>query len=59
MGHLGGSAIKPLPSAQVMISASWDQALHPSPCSVERLLLPLPLPATLPTCPLSISLSNK
>ena len=27
-GHLGGSVIKPLPLAQVVILGSWDQVLH-------------------------------
>ena len=45
-----------LPSAQVMISVSWDQAPSWALCSMGSLLLPLPLPATLPACaPLSLS----
>ena len=50
-----------LPLAHVMIPGSWDGALHQAPCSVESLLLPLPLPATPPACAhwcsLSLSLS--
>lgn len=33
-----------LPSAWVMISGYWDQALHQASCSAGILLLPLPLP---------------
>ena len=36
--------VKHLPSVQVMIPGSWDQAPHWAPCSVGSLLLPLPLP---------------
>ena len=38
--------VKHLPSAQVMIPRSWNQALGRAPCSVGSLLLPLlfPLP---------------
>ena len=43
---------KPLPSAQVMIPGSWDQALHWALCSAGSLLPPLSLPASLPTCDL-------
>uniref|UniRef100_A0A452U7X2 Acyl-CoA-binding protein n=1 Tax=Ursus maritimus TaxID=29073 RepID=A0A452U7X2_URSMA len=42
-----------LPSAQVMISGSWNGALCRAPCSAESLLLPLPTPAR------SLSLSLK
>ena len=51
--------VKPLPLAQVMISGSWDQAPHWTLCSAGILLLPLSLPGSLPTCDLSLSLSNK
>ena len=54
-GRLGGSVVKCLPSAWVMISGSWDQAPRWAPCSVGSLLFPLPLP--LPVLP--FSLSNK
>jgi len=56
-GRLGGSVIERLPSAQVMIPRSWDQAPHWAPCSAGSLLLPLPLP--LLVCPLSLCLSVK
>ena len=36
--------VKSLPSAQVMIPESWDQAPGRAPCSVGSLLLPLPNP---------------
>ena len=48
--------VKRLPSAQVMVPGSWDRAPHRAPCSAGSLLLPPPLPATLPTCALSLSL---
>ena len=35
--------VKHMPSAQVMISGSWDQALHWAQCSMGSLLLLLPL----------------
>ena len=40
--------VKPLPSARVMISGSWDRAPHRALCSAGNLLLPLPLPAAPP-----------
>ena len=46
------SGLKPLPSAQVLISGCWDRAPHQALCSAGSLLLPLPLPASLPTCDL-------
>ena len=52
--------VKPLPSAQVMISGSWDRAPHRALCSAGSLLLPLSLPAALPTCDsLSLCQINK
>jgi len=36
--------VKRLPSAQGMISRSWDRAPHRTPCLAGSLLLPLPLP---------------
>ena len=36
-------SVKHLPSAQVRISGSWNQAPCHAPCSVVSLLLPLPL----------------
>ena len=57
-GSLGGSAVKCLPMAQVMILEYQDWAphgaLHQAPCSVESLLLPLTLP---PSYARSLSLS--
>ena len=49
--------VKPLLSAQVMISGSWDQAPRWALHSVGSLLPPLSLSASLPTC--YLSLSNK
>ena len=55
--------VKRLPSAQVMISGSWDRVPHWAPCSAgSLLLLPLLLPLPLFTPPSSVhslSLSNK
>ena len=36
-------SVKRPPSAQVMISGSWDRVLHWASCSAGSLLLPLPL----------------
>ena len=52
-GCLGGSVVKRLPSARVLISGSWNQALHRAPCLAGSLLLPLSLP--LLVFPLSFS----
>ena len=49
--------VKPPPSAQVMISGSWDRAPRWAPCLAGSLLPPLSLPVSLPTC--DLSLSNK
>ena len=52
MGHLGGSVVEHLPSAQVVILGSWDQVPHraphtepasPSACVSASPSLPLPL----------------
>ena len=51
-------SVKCLPSAQVMISGSWDQALHQAPCSAGSLLLLLPLPLLVLSLSLSLSLSH-
>ena len=51
-------SIKHLPSAQVMISGSWDQALHQAPCSVVCLLLSLSLCSSPCSCSLSFSVSK-
>ena len=48
--------VKPLPSIQVMISGSWDRALHRAVCSAGSLLpLSLSLSASLSTCDLFLS----
>nr|XP_045726523.2 acyl-coenzyme A thioesterase 9, mitochondrial-like [Mirounga angustirostris] len=59
MGHLGGSVVKRLPLAQVVIPGSWDRAPHWAPCSMGSLLLPLPLPLLVFPLSLCLSLSNK
>ena len=46
----GWLSLKHLPSPQVMILRSWDQALSWAPCSMGRLLLPLPLLLPLLVC---------
>ena len=46
------SGLKPLPSALIMVSGSWDQAPHRALCSAGKLLLPLSLPASLSICDL-------
>ena len=51
------SGLKPLPLAQIVIPGSWLQAPHGALCSAGSLLPPLSLPASLPTC--DLSLSNK
>ena len=48
------SGLKPLPSAQVMVSGSWDQAPYQALCLAGSLLPPLSLPASLPTCDLCL-----
>ena len=45
-------SIKHLPSAQVMISGSWDRALHWAPCSAES--ASPSAPPTTCECPLSL-----
>ncbi|XP_064427490.1 nucleic acid dioxygenase ALKBH1 isoform X1 [Mirounga angustirostris] len=56
-GRLGGSVVKRLPSAQVMIPGSWDRAPHRAPCSAGSLLLPLPLPLLVFLLSLSLTIS--
>ena len=51
--------VKPLPSAQVMISGSWDWAPHRALFLAGSLLPPLSLPVSLPTCDLSLCQINK
>ena len=53
LGACVAQSVKHLPSAQVMISESRDQAPHQVLCSVRSRLLPLPL------CALLLSLSLK
>ena len=48
-------SVKHLPSAQVMIPGSCDQAPGQALCSAGSLLLPLPLPAAPPAYTLSLS----
>ena len=50
-------SVKHLPSAQVMIPGSWDQAPHWASYSAGSLLLPLPLPLPLLVSSLSLYLS--
>ncbi|XP_034513918.1 bone marrow stromal antigen 2 isoform X1 [Ailuropoda melanoleuca] len=47
-------SVKRLPSAQVMVSRSWNGVPHQAPCSAGSLLLPLPPPAAPPSCALSL-----
>ena len=61
-GRLGSWSAERLPWAQVMVSGSWDPALSldccpQTPCSVESLLLSLPL--LLPAYALSLKEINK
>ena len=51
-------SIEHLPSAQAMISGSWDRALRGVPCLADSLLLPLPLPPV-PLLVLVLSLRAK
>ena len=53
VGHLGGSAIEPLPSAQGMILGSWDQVLHRAPCGEPA------SPSACVSASLCVSLMNK
>jgi len=59
VGCLGGSVVKRLPSAQVRILGSWDQAPHWAPCSAGSLLLPLPFPLLVFLLSLSLCQINK
>jgi len=56
-GRLGGSVVKRLPSAHVVVPR--DQTPHPAPCSAGSLLLPLPLPLLVFPLSLCLFLSNK
>ena len=46
-GHLGGSVVEHLPSAQVVILGSWHQVLHLAPDGSLLLPLPMSLPPSL------------
>ena len=48
-------SVKRLPSTQVMILGSWDQALHHAPCSVGRACFSFSLCLKLPLLVLSFS----
>ena len=48
------SGLRPLPLAHVMVSGSWDGALHRAPLLSRDLLPPLSLPASLTTCDLPV-----
>ena len=52
-GSWVAQCFRPLPSAQVMISLSWDGAPHRALCSAGSLHPPPPLSFPLPTCDLS------
>ena len=52
MGTWVAQMVGCLPSAQVMISGTWDQALPWAPYTEGSLLLPVPLPAAPPSCAL-------
>ena len=52
-------SVQRLPSAYIIISKSWNQALCQAPCSAAYLLLSLSLPLLVLTHFLSLSLSNK
>ena len=54
MGAWVAQWVKPLPSAQVMISGSWDRVPHRALCLAGSLLPSLSLSASLPTCDLSV-----
>ena len=53
LGHLGGSAVERVPSAQDVIPEFQDRVPHRAP-AWSLLLLPLPM-----SLPLSVSLTNK
>ena len=56
---LGGSVVECLPLAQVMISGSWDCALHQASCSVWLPASPFPSLAAPPLGLCSLSLIDK
>ena len=55
LGRLGGSAVKRLPSAQGVILQSQDRV----PCQASAWSLLLPLPVSLPSVCVCVSLMNK
>ena len=59
MGRLGGSAVESLPLAQGVILKSWDEVPGSSPISLPAKSLLLPLPVSLPSASLCVSLMNK
>ena len=52
-------SVKHLPSAQILVSGSWDRVLHQASCSAGSLLLPLPLLFPLLVLSLNLSQINK
>ena len=52
-GHLGGSAVEHLPSAQGVILGSWDQVPHQTPCMEPA------SPSAYVSASLCVSLMNK
>ena len=52
-GHLGGSAVEHLPSAQGVILESWDQVPHRAPCMEPA------SPSAYVSASLCVSLMNK
>ena len=53
LGHLSGSVVERLPSAQVMTPGSWDRVLHRAPCMEPA------SPSAYISVSLSVSLMNK
>ena len=53
LGHLGGSAVEHLPSAQGVTPGSWDRVPHWTPCMEPA------SPSAWVSASLSVSLMNK